>query len=61
MREINKLTTVDVMHFDHGNDMYTLTDHGNEMRTHLLIMAFMHTHSEHSNEMQANVNMCNDV
>ena len=29
MREINKLTTVDVMHSDHGNDIHTYSDHGN--------------------------------
>ena len=32
MREINKLTTVDVMHFDHGNVMHTHSEHGNEMQ-----------------------------
>ena len=51
MREINKLTTVDVMHFDHGNDMHTHSDNGNDM----------HTHSEHGNEMQPIVNMCTDI
>ena len=51
MREINKLITVDVMHFDHGNDMHTHSDHGNEM----------HRHSDHGNEMQPIVNMCNDI
>ena len=51
MREINKLTTVDVMHFDHGNEMHTHSDHGNDM----------HTHSEHGNEMQPTVNMYNDI
>ena len=32
MREINKLTTVDVKHFDHGNDMHTYSEHGNAMQ-----------------------------
>ena len=61
MREINKLTTVDVMHFDHGNDMHTHSDHGNEMHTHSDHGNDMHTHSEHGNEMQPIVNMCNDI
>ena len=71
MREINKLTTVDVMHFDHGNDMHTHSDHGNEMNTHSDHDNDMHTHSdhdndmhthsEHGNEMQPIVNMCNDI
>ena len=71
MREINKLPTVDVMHFDHGNDMHTHSDHGNEMRTHSdhgnAMRTHsdhgndMHTHSEHGNEMQPIVNMCNDI
>ena len=51
MREINKLTSVHVMHFDHGNDVHADSDHGNDM----------HTHSEHSNAMQPIVNMCNDI
>ena len=59
MREINK--TVDVMHFDHGNDMHTHSDHGNEMHTHSDHGNDMHTHSEHGNEMQPTVNMCNDI
>ena len=29
MRKINKLTTVDVLHTDHGNDMHTHSEHGN--------------------------------
>ena len=61
MREINKLTTVDVMHFDHGNDMHTHSDHGNEMHTHSDHGNDMHTHSEHGNEMQPIVNTCNDI
>ena len=61
MREINKLTTVDVMHFDHGNDMHTPYDHGNEMRIHSDHGNEMHTHSEHGNEMQPIVNMCTDI
>ena len=32
MREINKLTTANVMHSDHGNDMHTHSEHGNEMQ-----------------------------
>ena len=51
MREINKLTTVDVMHSDHGNDMHTHSDHGNVMHTHSDHGNDMHTHSEHGNEM----------
>ena len=46
MREIIKLTTLYVMHSDHGNDMPTHSDHDNDM----------HTHSEHGNEMQPIVN-----
>ena len=61
MREINKLTTVDVMHFYHGNDMHSHSDHGNEMHTHSDYGNDMHTHSEHGNEMQPTVNMCNDI
>ena len=61
MREINKLTTVDVMQSDHGNDMHTHSDHGNEMRTHSDHGNDMHTHSEHGNAMQPIVNMCNDI
>ena len=51
MRKINKLTTVDVMHSHHGNDMHTHFDHDNDM----------HTQSEHSNEMQPIVNICNYI
>ena len=61
MREINRLTTVDVMHFDDGNDMHTHSEHGNEMRNHSDHDTDMHTHSEHGNEMQPIVNMCNDI
>ena len=61
MREINKLTTVDVMHVDHGNDMHTHSDHGNEMHTHSDHGNDMHTHSEHGSEIQPTVNMCNDI
>ena len=32
MREINKLTTVDVMHSDHGNEMQTHSKHDNKMQ-----------------------------
>ena len=31
MRYITKLTTVDVMHYDYGNDIHTHSEHGNEM------------------------------
>ena len=61
MREIKKLTTVDVMHYEHGNDMHTHSDHGKEMRNHSDHGNDMHTHSEHGNEMQPIVNMCNDI
>ena len=61
MREINKLTTVDVIHSDHDNGMHTHSDHGNEMYTHYDHGNDMHTHSEHGNEMQPIVNMWNDI
>ena len=51
MREINKLTTVDVIHSGHGNEMLTHSDHGNGM----------HIYSEHGNEMQPIVKLCNDI
>ena len=61
MREINKLTTVDVMHCDPVNDMHTHSDHGNEMRNHSDHGNDMSTHFEHGNEIQPIVNMCNDI
>ena len=51
MKKINKLTTADVIHFDHDNEMRNHSNHVNDM----------HAHFEHGIEMQPIVNMCNYI